>query len=56
MRGVWVISVRSREPKSTMLNKHLRIADRGVFLYEEIPYEINRHGKVSLPRLSVMGA
>ena len=44
MRGVWVICLRSREAKSTLLNKHLRIADRDVFLYEENPYEMNRRG------------
>ena len=44
MHGVWVICVRSREAKSTLLNRHLRIADRDVFLYEENPYELNRRG------------
>ena len=42
MRVVWVICVRPREAKSTLLNKHLRIADCDVFLYEENPYEMNR--------------
>ena len=36
MRRVWVICVRSREVKSTLLRKHI-----WKFLYEENPYEIN---------------
>ena len=41
---VWVICVRSHEAKSTLLNKPIRIEDRGVFLYKENPYEMNRCG------------
>ena len=36
--------MRSRDAKSTLLNEHLRIVGRDVFLYGENPYEMNRRG------------
>ena len=45
MRGVWLICVKSREAKKTLLTTHIKIENRDVTLYADNPFEMGRRNQ-----------
>ena len=45
IRGVWLICVKSREAKNTLLTTHIKIENRDVTLYADNPFEMGRRNQ-----------